>query len=386
MSIQVSITKGYYRGDLVTGIFTLVKPYTAGARGGYITIKNPNPKAGTPPVQRITVEEGDFKLMDAAGQELGPNVVIGTGDGPAKIEGGGVQVSTNFEQIFVEAETEDEAMQRISDTFAMLDKIVDASAKGIIRGLVVSGPPGVGKSFGVEKQLETANMFLTLANKNPQYEIVSGGVSSIGLYQKLYYNRMPEQVLVFDDCDGVLFEEECLNLLKAALNSGERRKINWNKESRVLQTEDIPDSFDFEGSIIFLSNIDFERSIAKGSRISQHLAAIMSRCHYLDLEIGSTRDKLLRIKQIIRDGMLKSYNFSPEEEQLVVDFIFDNSEYLRELSLRMVKKVADFLKADPKGWHEMAEATCLQREAKFKRLLAKKAEAAKRGVELVETV
>lgn len=386
MSIQVSITKGYYRGDLVTGIFALVKPYTAGARGGYITIKNPNPKAGTPPVQRITVEEGDFKLMDAAGQELGPNVVVGTGDGPAKIEGGGFQVGTNFEQTFVEAETEDEAMQRISDTFAMLDKIVDASAKGIIRGLVVSGPPGVGKSFGVEKQLETANMFLTLANKNPQYEIVSGGVSSIGLYQKLYYNRMPEQVLVFDDCDGVLFEEECLNLLKAALNSGERRKINWNKESRVLQTEDIPDSFDFEGSIIFLSNIDFERSIAKGSRISQHLAAIMSRCHYLDLEIGSTRDKLLRIKQIIRDGMLKSYNFSPEEEQLVVDFIFDNSEYLRELSLRMVKKVADFLKADPKGWHEMAEATCLQREAKFKRLLAKKAEAAKRGVELVETV
>jgi hypothetical protein len=81
--------------------------------------------------------------------------------------------------------------------------------------------------------------------------------------------------------------------------------------------------------------------------------------------------------------MLTSYNFAPAEEQAVLDFVFDNSEYLRELSLRMVKKIADFVKADPKGWHEMAEATCLQREAKFKRLMAKKQrEAEKRGVML----
>lgn len=381
MSIQVSIVKGYYRGELVSGIFPLVKPYQEGAKGGFVTIKNPNPKAGTPPVQRVTVEKGDFTLLGADGEELGAHVVVDTGDKPGTIE-----TSTNYEQVFVAAETEDEAMSRISETFLMLDKIVDASARGVIRGLVVSGPPGVGKSFGVEKQLEAANMFRKMGGQDPKYEVVSGGVSSIGLYQKLYFNRGKDQVLVFDDCDGVLFEEECLNLLKAALNSGERRKINWNKESRVLQTEDIPESFDFEGSIIFLSNIDFERTIAKGSRIAAHLEAIMSRCHYLDLEIGSTRDKLLRIKQIVRDGMLAPYLFSPEEEKQVVDFIFDNAEYLRELSLRMVKKVADFVKADPKGWHEMAEATCLQREAKFKRLLAKKAEAAKRGVELIETV
>lgn len=382
MSIQVSITKGYYRGELVSGIFQLVKPYQEGAKGGFVTVKNPNPKAGHPPVQRVTVEQGDFTMLGADGEELGAHVVIDTGDKPGTIE-----TSTNYEQVFIAAETDDEAMERISETFLMLDKIVDASVRGVIRGLVVSGPPGVGKSFGVEKQLEAANMFRTMAGHDPRYEIVSGGVSSIGLYQKLYHNRGKDQVLVFDDCDGVLFEEECLNLLKAALNSGERRKINWNKESRVLQTEDIPESFDFEGSIIFLSNIDFERTIAKGSRIAAHLEAIMSRCHYLDLEIGSTRDKLLRIKQICKDGMLAPYLFSPEEETAVVDFIFDNHEHLRELSLRMVKKVADFVKADPKGWYEMAEATCLTKEAKFKRLLEKKnKEAEKRGLVLTETV
>jgi hypothetical protein len=226
-----------------------------------------------------------------------------------------------------------------------------------------------------------------MAGQDPKYEVISGGVSSIGLYQKLYYNRGNDQVLVFDDCDGVLFEEECLNLLKAALNSGDKRRICWNKESRVLATDDIPEHFDFEGSIIFLSNIDFERTIQKGSRIAAHLEAITSRCHYLDLEIGSLRDKLLRIKQIVRDGMLTPYNFSPTEEAQVLNFVMENSEYLREVSLRMVKKIADFVKADPKGWMEMAEATCLQRDAKFKRLLAKKqAEAAKRGLVLAEQV
>jgi len=380
LSIQIQIAKGYYRGKEGSGTFALVKPWQDGAKGGFVTIKNPNPDPGHPPVQRWTVEKEDFKLLDAAGEELGSHVVIDTGEGTGKMD-----VSTNYEAAFVQAETEEEAMDRIEETFLMLDKITDACARNIIRGLVVSGPPGIGKSFGVEKQLEAANMFRKMAGKDPKYEVISGGVSSIGLYQKLYFNRSSEQVLVFDDCDGVLFEEECLNLLKAALNSGDKRRICWNKESRTLKTEDIPEVFDFEGSIIFLSNIDFERTIAKGSRIASHLEAIMSRCHYLDLEIGSLRDKLLRIKQIIRDGMLTPYGFKKDEEKQVQDFIFGNAEYLREVSLRMVKKVADFVKADPNGWMEMAEATCLQRDAKFKRLLEKRqAEAAKRGLVLTE--
>jgi hypothetical protein len=380
MSIQAKITKGFYRGLPVEGTFALVKPWASGAKGGYITIRNPAPAHGTPPVQRVSCEQGDFVLLDAAGEELGEHVVVDSGeDGAAGV----VVQSTNYEQVFMAAETEDDAMDRIEDTFLMLDKITDAVARGDVRGLVVSGPAGIGKSFGVEKQLEAANMFRKLEGRDPRYEFVTGGVSSIGLYQKLYYNRAPDQVIVFDDCDGVLFEEECLSLLKGALNSGEKRKINWNKESRVLQTEDIPESFDFEGGIIFLSNIDFERTITKGSRIAAHLSAIMSRCHYLDLEIGSLRDQLLRIKQVVRDGMLTPYNFTHQQEQDLLKFVFDNAEYLREVSLRTVKKIADFVKTDPNGWQEMTEATCLRREAKFKRLLEKRQrEAAEKGVVL----
>jgi hypothetical protein len=372
--IQVSIVKGVYRGDVLCGVYPLVKGYVDGARGGFVTIKNVDHKPGTPMIQRVQVEADAYKLLDAQGADLPAHIVVPGSTVAA-------EQASNFEAQFMESESEDDAMERIGDTFLMLDKITDAVARGVVRGLVVSGPPGIGKSFGVEKQLAAANMFRTMNGKDPLFEVISGGVSSVGLYQKLYHNRSKDQVVVFDDCDGVLFEEECLNLLKAALNSGDKRRICWNKESRVLAEGDIPDSFDFEGGILFLSNIDFDRSIAKGSRIAAHLEAIMSRCHYLDLEIGSLRDKLLRIKQVVRDGMLTPYEFTAVQESEIVAFTMDNAEFLREVSLRMVKKIADFVKADPAGWYEMAEATCLTKEAKFKRLLEKKQkEAANRGI------
>ena len=364
--IQVSIVRGVYRGEVISGVYPLVKAYQDGARGGFITIKNPDHKPGTPMVQRVQVEADAYTLLDAAGAPLEAHIVV---------EAGGATAVTDFEAAFAANESEDEAMERIANTFLMLDKITDAAARGIVRGLVVSGPPGIGKSFGVEKQLEAANMFRTQEGRDPKYEVISGGVSSIGLYQKLYHNRSPENVLVFDDCDGVLEDSEMLNLLKAALNSGDKRRICWNKESRVLLNEDIPDAFDFEGSVLFLSNKDFDKEIERGSRIAVHLSAIMSRCHYLDLEIGSTRDKLLRIKQVVRDGMLTNFEFTQEQEDDIVAFVIDNAEYLREISLRMVKKVADWVKADPEGWYEMAESTCLTKEAYFKRMLAKQQKA-----------
>jgi hypothetical protein len=374
----VQVFKGFHRGQPVSGIFKLIKPFQDNGSGGFITVEDPSgliswAQTNAP---RIKLGKDDFNLLGADGAELAAHVVV---EGSAA----GVQATANYEQAFIATETPEEAMDRIEETFLMLDQITDACTRGEIRGLVVTGPPGIGKSFGVEKQLTAANMFRTMAGKDPKYEIISGGISAIGLYQKLYYNRSASQVLVFDDCDGVLFDEEALNLLKAALNSGDKRRICWNKESRVLAVEDIPEHFDFEASIIFLSNIDFEKTIAKGSRIAKHLDAIMSRCHYLDLEIGTLRDKLLRIKQIVRDGMLGPYDFTSDQEQEIVDFVFQNAEFLREVSLRMVKKVADFVKTNPTGWHSMAEATCLQREAKFKRLMVKReAEAAKRGVAL----
>ena len=46
----------------------------------------------------------------------------------------------------------------------------------------------------------------------------------------------------------------------------------------------------------------------------------MSRCHYLDLTMDTTREKVLRCRQIVADGMLNEYQFSKEEEAALMDF------------------------------------------------------------------
>ena len=103
------------------------------------------------------------------------------------------------------------------------------------------------------------------------------------------------KVVVFDDCDSIFSDELSLNILKAALDSKKKRTIHWNTDSYKLRNEGVPDSFNFEASAIFVTNLKFDK--AKG-KIREHLSALESRCHYMDLTIDSDREKMLRIKQI----------------------------------------------------------------------------------------
>ena len=184
-------------------------------------------------------------------------------------------------------------------------------------------------------------------------------MSAIGLYCKLYNYADKDNVLVFDDCDSVLLDDLSLNILKAALDSKKSRTIHWNTDSFKLRNEGVPDSFEFKGSAIFITNIKFDN--VKSKKLRDHLEALESRCHYIDLTIDTEREKMLRIKQIVRDGMLKDYGFTEEQHEAVVDFIDINKSKLRELSLRTVLKVADLAKAFPSSWEAMAESTVLQR-------------------------
>jgi hypothetical protein len=164
---------------------------------------------------------------------------------------------------------------------------------------------------------------------------------------------------VFDDCDSVLLDDLSLNILKAALDSGKKRTIHWNTDSRLLRQEGVPNSFEFKGGAIFISNIKFDH--VKSKKLRDHLEALESRCHYLDLTIDTTREKILRIKQVVRDhGMLDEYGFTDAESAEVVDFIEANKNKMRELSLRMVLKVADLRKSMPANWQSVVAVTCMR--------------------------
>ena len=261
----------------------------------------------------------------------------------------------------VAQETDQSIMDRLRERFKILDDMTLAVKKGSVRAMIVSGPPGVGKSYGVETVLEKADLFNKLAEKKPKYEVVKGAMSAIGLYAKLYEFSEAGNVVVFDDCDSILMEDLSLNILKGALDSSSRRFISWNTDSRVLRSEGIPDRFEFKGAAIFITNIKFEH--VRSKKLKDHLDALESRCHYIDLQMDTSREKILRIKQIITDGMLDRYEFDKPDEvrNELVSFIDENQTKLRELSLRMVLKLADLRKSFPENWQAMARTTCMKR-------------------------
>ena len=271
------------------------------------------------------------------------------------------QSAVKAKELALKNETDEQIMDRLRDRFEILDDMTRAVKSGKVRAMIVTGPPGVGKSFGVEKVLAKHDVFATVADdqKLKKYEVVKGAMSAIGLYSKLYHYKDAKNIIVFDDCDSVLLDDLSLNILKAALDTSSKRMIHWNTDSNLLRREGVPDSFEFKGGAIFITNIKFDH--VKSKKLRDHLEALESRCHYLDLTIDTEREKLLRIEQVVNEcGMLDKYEFEPYQAMEVVDFVKSNVSKLRELSLRTVLKVADLKHGFPDKWKAVAEVTCMR--------------------------
>lgn len=337
---QVRILNGSYRNaPVVDQTFTLVKGFQTGKKGSWVTVKNEGQFA-------VAIDEVKVKV-----------------DSIEEIEFDGADVPANVTQFKTKAtvvvESDVDAMDRIATRFSVLDEMSKACINGDIRAMIVSGPPGVGKSFGVETQLNKAIMFDQIAGKKVRFNIVKGAMTALGLYAQLYKYSDKKNVLVFDDCDTVFADDLSLNILKAALDSGKKRKICWNSDSSLLRREGIPDSFDFQGSAIFITNLKFQN--VKSKKLQDHLEALQSRCHFLNLTIDTTRDKILRIKQVNRDcdgGLFAEYDFEGNESEMIIDFVEQNQAKLTELSMRMCLKIADLVKISPHNWRNLAAVTC----------------------------
>ena len=205
-------------------VFPLVEEFKVGAKGGYVTV--------------------DGSAVNGFPER---NIKISCG-GPEDYELVGSDVKTTERE-----ETDEEIIERIRTRFDMLQDMTKAVRKGDVRAMIVSGPPGVGKSHGVEQVLDRYETLEQLGGKKT-HEVIKGAMSPIGLYCKLYKNSAKGNVVVFDDCDSIFNDELSLNILKAALDSKKRRTIHWNTDSFKLRNEGVPDQFNFEASAIFITN------------------------------------------------------------------------------------------------------------------------------------
>jgi len=183
-----------------------------------------------------------------------------------------------------------------------------------------------------------------------------------GLFRKLYEHRNPGSVLVIDDCDAVFGDETTLNLLKAALELGGERTISWGSEKIFVDDEgdQLPRSFTFEGSVIFLTNLSIRELISSGNKLSPHLAALESRSLVLDMRIKTPQDFLTVIDIKLAEGLLSSKGFSADEEAEIMDFVRNNASKFTELSLRLVEKVGSLYRANPTKWQKLARSVCFK--------------------------
>lgn len=355
MPAIIEIRDGVYkiRGQDVSmagNRFELVEQYKEGSQGGYVTVKG-----GTIYPKNAGVPDRDIRIRCASKDAY----VVVSGEVPAAPVGDKSLEQIKVSDDTVAHETDEQIVERLRGRFQVLSEMTKAVKEGTVRAMIVTGPPGVGKSFGVEEVLSRDDLFNTLGNRRPKYEVVKGAMSAVGLYAKLYKYSEKGNVIVFDDCDSVLLDDLSLNILKAALDSSKKRTISWNTDSRILRSEGVPDKFEFKAGAIFITNIKFEN--VRSKKLQDHLAALESRCHYIDLQMDTEREKVLRIKQITQDGMLDSYEFEQEAKDEIIQFIIDERSKMRELSLRTVLKVADLRKSFPDSWKAMAEVTVMKR-------------------------
>ena len=249
-------------------------------------------------------------------------------------------------QTAVAAATEKQNRYGINDRFGFVEKLVTMVANNVQPSAVITGEGGLGKTYTVTKTLES-NGYKDISdladfqvgqviNTRKCFTMVKGFSTAKGLYRTLFENN--KSIIVFDDCDAVLKDPVALNLLKGALDSYGKRIISWNADMR---DEDLPRSFNFEGRVIFISNMDQDK-------IDQ---AIRSRSMMIDLSM-TTDQKIDRMAHIADSPeFLPEYDRAIKQDALAL--IREVKDEASEISLRTLISVSK-IRASNKDWKDLA--------------------------------
>ena len=248
----------------------------------------------------------------------------------------------------------------INERFNFLADFVSMVASRDINSVIITGQGGLGKSFTVMQTLakagfspfempefsasdDTEDVEMNIApyvGPN-EYVVVKGYSTPKGLYRTLYENR--NNIIVFDDCDSILENTTSTNLLKAALDSYEKRVITWNSES-PFGGDGLPKSFEFKGGVIFISNLMMHKMPQ----------AVMSRSMLADVTMSRT-EIVTRMRTIVDEG-----GFMPEVDMEyktdALNFIEQNvnSPDIKAMNLRTLIGVVKARIAKPEHWERLS--------------------------------
>jgi hypothetical protein len=238
----------------------------------------------------------------------------------------------------------DERFEFVGDLVKMVTTKTSASA-------IITGEGGLGKTYTVVKTLESCGLqdatnLLEMEDEDEimerddkMFTVVRGFSTAKGLYRILFEHR--NSMLVFDDCDNVLKDPVALNLLKGALDSYDKRIISWNCESKG--DDDLPRSFQFNGGVIFISNLTL-------ATLNQ---ALRSRSLCVDLSM-TLEQKIERMATLVSmDSFMPGIAMNFKKDALAL--IDKNKKTASEISLRTLIKVCKIRAGDAKNWAKLAE-------------------------------
>ncbi len=227
--------------------------------------------------------------------------------------------------------------------------------KGIKKGLLITGMSGMGKTHTVTQELKTHNKI-----KNDDYVLIKGKITPLGLYTTLYLNR--NRLIIFDDSDSVWDYDDSVNFLKHALDDCEDRVLNWTSSKEIKnplynskddlcdESPTIPTSFDFNGSIIFISN-----------RYKHELdTAVLTRTLKVDLNL-SLDDTLTRIEELIPvlQPTIKN-DIKIEALSFMKNISKSNNRERVDISIRSFNDVLDMKLHGGSNWERLALQQCLK--------------------------
>ena len=235
----------------------------------------------------------------------------------------------------------------ITKRFEFVKQMVSMVAKKTVASAIITGQGGLGKTHSVLKALKDCGLkdvtdlasfeVGAVISSSKSFRVIKGFSTAKGLYRSLFEGN--GMTLVFDDCDSVLKDPVALNLLKGALDSYGERYISWNAD---IKDEDLPRSFKFTGSIVFISNKDMDS-------LDQ---AVRSRALCVDLSM-TEEQKIERMDTIVQDAeFMPEYSIQYKHDAL--EFLRSMVKSVQNLSLRSLISVVK-IRAEGGDWKQLAK-------------------------------
>lgn len=201
-----------------------------------------------------------------------------------------VSVTPSFTGV-AEAEKKIETAKSDPKTaFKEMQMYVKMVIKGIQPAVILCGAPGIGKTFRVKQQLKAAGYTMTADNT------VKGKCTPRQLYLTLYNNKGKGDIVLVDDADSLVgpkAPEDCINILKAALDStadDEGRLVSYKVSGELKddEGEPVPKSHYNKCGMIVITNYS----------VGQIDTALRNRAFTQSLDF-STKDLLQIIREIM---------------------------------------------------------------------------------------